>query len=90
MVYLILDRGSMNKVKIGWSKNPHNRIRQLQTGHPNKLELIAQWNVPRYYEKRIHRALFLKKTNTLREWFSCSDIEKLIEVITTIVHSKPL
>lgn len=90
MVYLILDKGGTGKVKIGWSVNPRKRIRQLQTGHPNKLELLAQWDVPRYYEKLLHRALFLKKTITLREWFNCSNIDELVEVINVIVHSNPI
>lgn len=90
MVYLIQDRGLRDRVKIGWSNSPERRIRQLQTGHPSKLVLVAQWDVPRYYEKRLHRALFLKKTIILREWFICSDIDGLIELINAVVHAQPI
>lgn len=87
MVYLILDKGSHFTVKIGWSKKTSSRLKQLQTGHPNKLELVAVWDVPNYYEKRLHRALFSHKTTTSKEWFNCSDVVELTEVIGSISKS---
>lgn len=40
-VYLI--RGNEGKYKIGIAKNPSQRIRQLQTGNSDKLELIETY-----------------------------------------------
>jgi hypothetical protein len=43
-VYAIQSPESLRHVKIGLSINPKSRLKQLQTGNPNKLKLI--WAVP--------------------------------------------
>lgn len=49
MIYAI---GDGNKVKIGYSKNPQKRLKQLQTGHPNKLKLLHTWEGDKLAEKK--------------------------------------
>ena len=41
-LYIIQSDVSGN-IKIGRSKDPQKRLKQLQTGNPNKLKLIAEF-----------------------------------------------
>jgi len=41
-------------IKVGRSKNPDKRLKQLQTGNPNKLRLIAFFKGEGWKEKLIH------------------------------------
>ena len=54
-------------IKIGRSKDPQKRLKQLQTGNPNKLKLIACFEGLGWREKLLHEELqmFRKKG----EWF---------------------
>ena len=54
-------------IKIGRSINPQKRLKQLQTGNPNKLKLIALFENQGWKEKILHERL-----STFRlegEWF---------------------
>lgn len=59
-------------IKIGYSKDPQKRLKQLQTGHPKKLGLEG-WKVceteeeARAIEHSIHK--FFEKNRTNGEWF---------------------
>lgn len=64
MIYLISDG---DRIKIGKSKNPQKRVSQLQTGCGVKLHLIATYDIPDYYEKRLHKMLRFNRTTN--EWF---------------------
>jgi len=68
-IYLINDP-SLNRYKIGISKNARNRIKELQTGNSTKLELISVYQSDIYFkiEKSLHRRY--KQYNTCGEWFS--------------------
>ena len=44
-------------IKIGRSKDPANRLKQLQTGNPNKLRLIASFQGQGWKEKILHENL---------------------------------
>ncbi|MFW5847570.1 MAG: GIY-YIG nuclease family protein [bacterium] len=58
--------------KIGKSKNPEKRLKQLQTGSSEKLELILKFNTkyPSLVESAMHnRFSHLKKHG---EWFDLS------------------
>lgn len=57
MIYAI---GDGNKVKIGYSKNPQKRLKQLQTGQPNKLKLLHTWEGDKLAEKK--DSLYFKTT----------------------------
>lgn len=70
-VYIIqsLDEGYY---KIGVSKHPHNRLKQLQTGNSSKLKLVEvyQSEYAHSIEKTMHR-----RYSTFRkegEWFELS------------------
>ena len=41
-------------IKIGRSKDPNKRLKQLQTGNPNKLKLIASFKDMGWREKIIN------------------------------------
>jgi hypothetical protein len=70
-IYLI---GTEVKQKIGFSKNIYKRIKQLQTGSPEKLVLHHYIEVPDEFvkklEKIIHHELAHKRERG--EWFNIS------------------
>lgn len=70
MIYLIgrKDNGwKADPVKIGYSKNPHKRVSELQTGHPYPLKVRKTLTGTLVDEKRLHR--LLRDFNCSREWF---------------------
>ena len=69
-VYLALEKNeNKNKsiVKIGYSKNPKRRIKDLQTANPG-VKLIAYAHGSLRSEKRLH--IMFSKYRTQREWFA--------------------
>ena len=72
--------------KIGVGKNPIQRLRQLQTGSPNKLILLEVFshNDKNYFklEKKIHK--HLKNYKVLNEWFSFVDYLQFEEFLICI------
>ncbi len=78
MIYFISNRAS-KAVKIGYTANdPSARLRQLQTGHADRLELRGTTPGDREHEKRIHRRF--AKYRISGEWFQAHP-----EVITWIM-----
>ena len=55
-------------IKIGRSKDPIKRLKQLQTGNPNMLKLIAYFKDQGWKEKFIHENL--SRYRLKGEWFS--------------------
>lgn len=54
-------------IKIGRSNDPDRRLKDLQTGNPNKIKLVAIIEGKGYLEKKLHERL---KEHRLRlEWF---------------------
>jgi hypothetical protein len=78
LLYVISD-GEL--VKIGVSKHPEKRLNQLQTGHPKKLKLLAQYDMPDIYEKRFHKQLWIFRARHNGEWFKI-DVEQLLDFIS--------
>jgi len=87
-IYIISDNNGY--MKIGVSKNPKVRLKQLQTGHPTKLEILF---TEEFYCKRSHllkiETLIHKKVKTIAqkvkgEWFEIS-LEKLQQIKDIIV-----
>ncbi len=80
-VYFI-QNGSADQVKIGWAKNPRDRVRQLQTGNPMKLNLLS---VMPAIDKGVENYLHLKyekyRITPNGEWFHF--IGKLKEFIVS-------
>lgn len=70
-IYVI---GTENKIKIGFSKHPLKRLKQLQTGNCDKLQLYYQEEIEdskiRIVEHLIHRDL--KQYHKNGEWFNIS------------------
>jgi hypothetical protein len=66
-------------IKIGFSKNPRARLAELQTGNPQKLEIIVDVAGGRELEDGIHRELGAFRL--WGEWFEpCWEVLKLIEM----------
>lgn len=71
MVYFISDG---TYTKIGKSKTPLNRIKDLQTSNANKLYFTHLFDVKDKYEKTLHKLFKDFKTNSNNEWFDLRDI----------------
>jgi hypothetical protein len=76
-----------NAYKIGESKNPEKRLKQLQTGNPWRLKLIKIYEDIDYaylIEQILHKKLDFY--NVGGEWFQC-DIEKIYKIIDNTLDS---
>ena len=56
------------KIKIGRSIHPYKRLKQLQTGNPNKLRIIHVFKNMGYLESSLHEQL--SEFQLCGEWFS--------------------
>ncbi|MEV7282654.1 GIY-YIG nuclease family protein [Streptomyces sp. NPDC093111] len=65
-VYLIGSTDS-SLVKIGWTDNPNRRLRDLQTGSPVVLQLLAVFEGGPIVEAELHRRFADKRRHG--EWF---------------------
>lgn len=68
-----LTNTNCNAIKIGYSsKDVHKRIKQLNTGSPEKIYLLAMISYgTKDLEKQLHKRFQLYKKNL--EWFNVSD-----------------
>jgi len=75
-VYLI--RGDDGKYKIGIAKNPSQRIKQLQTGNSDKLQLIETYQSENAFkiETTLHNQYAHVRNEG--EWFDLSISEEII------------
>lgn len=80
MIYLITD--GQSRIKIGKSKNPSRRLKQIQTGNALKLHLIGCFDLPDSYERRLHG--ILQQFKTKGEWFDFPDISWLLEYLSNL------
>lgn len=78
-------------VKLGISKNPDKRIKQLQTGHSDKLSIYHIEKVPadkvRLYEGILHKDLSLKRKQG--EWFDITVEEAISHIKLTLMENEP-
>lgn len=65
-VYLIACQG-INRVKIGYSADPNKRLKELSTGAPGQLVLLATWRGTQKHEAMLHKRL--DKYRSQLEWF---------------------
>lgn len=84
-IYLIQAKNS-NRFKIGIAADPANRLRQLQTGSPQKLELKAVVIGNRNTEFSFHKKLW--KYNCGGEWFEIPT-DKQNEIFELFIQSSP-
>ena len=71
MVYFISDG---TYTKIGKSKTPLNRIKDLQTSNANKLFFTYLFDVKDKYEQTLHKLFKDYKTNSNNEWFDLREV----------------
>lgn len=90
-IYMIADKHDY--IKVGISKNPERRVKDLQTGHPDILQLIftEEFNCTRKHllniEKLIHKELKAKKYKKRGEWFYVPK-DKIEEVKNIIRYNR--
>lgn len=77
MVYFIADTTN-NVVKIGYSKSPKNRLKQLQTSNSNVLVLLGFMDGNK--EEEIHLHKLFSKHQLQGEWFSLNN-EDILDYI---------
>jgi len=64
-------------VKVGISADPDKRLKQIQTGNPNRIKLVARWwffskRDARKVEQLAHTLLKMRDVHTNGEWFQIS------------------
>lgn len=69
MIYAI-QCGDSGPIKFGVAKNPEQRLRELQTGCPERLRLLVAVNLQDWCERTIHR--WLRDERIRGEWFGMS------------------
>jgi len=68
-LYIIQSKAT-GDFKIGKSKDPIRRLKQLQTGSPYELKLILTLKGQGYKEKIIHRHIMMRNKRKCKgEWF---------------------
>ena len=86
-LYVISSRDE-GPCKIGISSDPSARLKQLQTGHPEKLVLRYVEPVEparvKIYETLIHRHMSYMRSHG--EWFKLTVQEAILQVQWTIIH----
>jgi hypothetical protein len=68
-IYFAKPVGRHSPVKIGWSRRPETRVRQISVGSPHSLEVYCSWTHPdtRFLENALHRKYAARRLNS--EWF---------------------
>lgn len=73
--YLYIIGNDKGFIKVGVSKNPERRVKQLQTGNEHKLSLLftEEFECDRkhllHIEKEVHKTLRHMSTKCIGEWF---------------------
>ena len=72
-IYFIIQTPFNNRVKIGYSNNPLKRVKQLQTGNPNRLTIYFATELVEYkdLERTMHD--ICKDLRMIGEWFEISE-----------------
>lgn len=82
MSFIYVIGGKHKPYKIGITNNPNRRLKNLQTGHPNKLSIHYTEEIPdscvKLLEKLIHKNVGRYKTHG--EWFDIELNEAIAEV----------
>lgn len=84
---ILIDSDVDEVYKIGFTRvNPENRLKQLSTGNPHKMEIIKVFETKfnTKLESNLHRRFKSKRTN--KEWFMLSDedVENFIDTCETV------
>lgn len=80
-VYVIHAAGT-NRIKLGFSTKPQERLAQLQTASPFPLQMLACWPGSIERERRLHR--YLAEFRQVGEWFEVPPFcgLKIYEIVT--------
>lgn len=85
----VIAASSEGPVKIGFSKEPEKRLRQLQTGHSEPLHLFYKEEVndaARLMEKAVHDTIGYKRARG--EWFNVTADDAIAEIRHALIfHS---
>lgn len=82
-IYIMRMNENNNMIKVGYSKNPIERRRQLyRTGNPTPLSIYHLWFVSdmRLAEKAAHICLKMHRVNNKREFFEIADALNFTEL----------
>lgn len=100
MIYIISKLGDIQSkyiCKVGVSKNPNKRLKQLQTANECELQLTKIYESKKNFDYKIEKSLhnvYYKKYKILNEWYElpiqainefeslCKKIEKNFEYIS--------
>lgn len=82
-VYIVRTPGGF--YKVGVAQNVRQRIAELQTGNPHRIELVAARSVSlaNELEKRLHKFLVNHKSGGGTEWFKLAD-DRVIEAVVML------
>lgn len=69
--YVYFVRAGDGPIKIGWARNPAQRLRELQVAHPYRLAIVAMTRGGERLERRIHEELAEHRLSG--EWFEASE-----------------
>lgn len=69
----VITTPDMSFCKIGYSKNPEKRLKELQTSHHSKLSIYTVFRGDRLVEKKLHQ--IYKSHKTMGEWFKFNGTE---------------
>jgi len=89
-VYIIMNTGFTNICKIGISKNPKQRLRNLQTGNSNKLKLIfillVNKNIKSSAVELVIHNYFKEKNLWIQgEWFEFQNEDQIVKLAETML-----
>jgi hypothetical protein len=77
-----------DRVKIGRSRSPENRLRQLQTASGERLRLLGSFVGSARIEAQLHRTWsHLRIVGAGREWFTAAP--DLLRYISAVCNPKP-
>jgi hypothetical protein len=65
----IIQMAVTGDIKVGRSKDPSQRLKQLQTGCPHPLKIILHVPGKGHLERQIHKKMRYRSTRTQSEWF---------------------
>lgn len=82
MIYFIQNTTSL-MIKIGYTGgDPAQRLRSLQTGHADRLELLGSIRGDKHLERTLHRKL--NKHRVTGEWFRPDD--EVMKLMDSLLH----
>jgi len=89
MKYVYLIRNGNGAFKVGLAGSVEKRIKELQTGNPDLLEIVAvkATEQPESLEAWLHDYLKDRRSGGGREWFRLSDSEALEVVV--LMYQEP-